>query len=177
MERMILEAMPNARKQALRDRGGLETDDAIGIAYLTLVEAAPRFDPTRGVTFWQFARRRITGALKDAMRKVSTTHRRPGAVEAQVLTVDDRERPIDVPDPRNLEARVIAHVCVARAVKATKSTVKRSGVIGRGYAVACLMAADWTSSDIRRAMPEMSHGLMGVTKHWAMAKMRQELGA
>lgn len=178
---MIVDAMPNARKHALRKRGGLDTDDAIGIAYLTLVEIAPRYDPRRNVTFWQFARQRITGALKDAMRKLSTTKRRPGAVEAEMFAIGApvpwlQEDVLDVQDPRNFENRFIAHVCVARAVGATKPSANRAGMTGRRYAIACLMAAGWNGEDIYSVMP-MSYGLMGVTRHGAMTKMRQELGA
>jgi hypothetical protein len=177
MERLILEAMPNARKEALRNRGAMDPDDAIGIAYLTLVEIAPRFNPTRGVTFWQFARLRVAGAIKDAMRRafqVTGTYDKLKAIEC--LTLDDPERPVSLPDEGcRIDSQVIAHVCVARAVRATKPRQHHVGMSGRGYAVACLLAAGWNTGDIRVEMG-MPHSLMGATRSWAMAKMRRELG-
>lgn len=67
-DELILNAMPDAKLTALRFRGMLDPDEAVSLAYCTLVEIAPRFDPARGVTFWTFARPRIIGTLKDQMR-------------------------------------------------------------------------------------------------------------
>jgi hypothetical protein len=176
MERMILDAMPNARLQALRNRGPLEPDDAIGIAYLTLAEVAPRFDPTRGSTFWQFARLRVVGALKDQMRKYAVSGTRNNLAAVEVVTLDDEERPVAIPDGCNIEDRIIARVCVRRAVAGLKPRQAHAGMSGRGYAVACLLAAGWSTGDIRTEM-QISHNRMGAAKTYAMLRMRQELGA
>jgi RNA polymerase sigma factor FliA len=47
----------------------VDRDDAIGAAELGLVEAAQKFDPSRGVLFKTFAYYRIRGAIYDALRK------------------------------------------------------------------------------------------------------------
>ena len=47
----------------------VDRDDVIGAAELGLVEAAQKFDPTRGVLFKTFAYYRIRGAIYDALRK------------------------------------------------------------------------------------------------------------
>jgi RNA polymerase sigma factor (sigma-70 family) len=43
-------------------------DELQATAYLALVEAAQTFDPSRGVNFATFARRRVRGALRDCQR-------------------------------------------------------------------------------------------------------------
>lgn len=48
--------------------GSIHLDDLIGAAEEGLVEAALRFDPSRGVPFEAFARIRIRGAIVDAVR-------------------------------------------------------------------------------------------------------------
>ena len=47
----------------------VEIDDLVGWGHMGLVEAAARFDETRGVTFRTFAHRRIQGAMFDGIRK------------------------------------------------------------------------------------------------------------
>ena len=47
----------------------VDRDDVIGAAELGLVEAAQKFDPSRGVLFKTFAYYRIRGAIYDALRK------------------------------------------------------------------------------------------------------------
>jgi RNA polymerase sigma factor for flagellar operon FliA len=48
----------------------VDKDDVIGAAELGLVEAAQRYDPSRGVVFKTYAYYRIRGAIYDAMRKM-----------------------------------------------------------------------------------------------------------
>lgn len=47
----------------------VDLDDLIGWGHMGLVEAARRFDVSRGVRFRTFAHRRIRGAMIDGMRK------------------------------------------------------------------------------------------------------------
>lgn len=68
-EDLIVSAMPRARTMAVKYRGSLDPDEAISLAWFTLVEIAPRFDPTRGVKFNTFASSRIIGAIKDKQRE------------------------------------------------------------------------------------------------------------
>jgi RNA polymerase sigma factor FliA len=56
--------------EVLRKYPALDRDDVIGAAELGLVEAANKFDPTRGVLFKTFAYYRIRGAIYDSLRKM-----------------------------------------------------------------------------------------------------------
>lgn len=47
----------------------VEIDDLIGAGHMGLMEAAARYDPSRGVTFRTFAHRRIRGAMLDGLRR------------------------------------------------------------------------------------------------------------
>ena len=47
----------------------LDTDELLASGHEGLVQVAARFDPTRGVPFEFLARRRIDGAIRDAIRK------------------------------------------------------------------------------------------------------------
>jgi len=61
--------MPMAQRAAsLFVRRESDRDDLLGVAYLALVEAANRFDPSRGVAFPVYARPLIVGALIDHQR-------------------------------------------------------------------------------------------------------------
>lgn len=68
-EDLIVSAMPRARTMAVKYRGSLDPDEAISLAWFTLVEIAPRFDPRRGIKFMTFASPRIVGAIKDRQRE------------------------------------------------------------------------------------------------------------
>jgi len=73
---LVLENMQYAKNIAvsdsLRSVGFLDpawdADEAISCAYLGLVEAAARFDPSRGASFKTFAKHRIAGAIRDGAR-------------------------------------------------------------------------------------------------------------
>jgi RNA polymerase sigma factor for flagellar operon FliA len=57
-----------ARHAACRVPAGAAREEAISAGLLGLVEAADRFDPSRGVPFDAFARRRVLGAVLDFLR-------------------------------------------------------------------------------------------------------------
>jgi RNA polymerase sigma factor FliA len=57
-------------------RTNLEVDDLIGWGCLGLLEAADRYDPTRGVRFRSYAHARIRGAMLDAIRLHHGRHSR-----------------------------------------------------------------------------------------------------
>lgn len=61
---------------AYRLPGYVDLDDLTGAAILGLVEAARRFDPSRGVPFEPWALQRIRGAILDAARSADTASRR-----------------------------------------------------------------------------------------------------
>lgn len=165
MERLILEAMPNARKEALRNRGAMDPDDAIGIAYLTLAEVAPRFDPTRGVSFWQFARVRIAGAIRDAGRgnQALGNFRTTGKLEA--VSLDSDEAPvIPVSDSIDLRLRAVdLERCVAKLRRGKQS-----------YAVAKLLIAGWDDDTIK-AFTRMNAGTYDATKAFVVRRLKEEI--
>jgi RNA polymerase sigma factor for flagellar operon FliA len=50
-------------------------DDLVGAGNLGLLEAARRFDPSRGASFGAFARHRIRGAITDSLREIDSISR------------------------------------------------------------------------------------------------------
>ena len=61
-----------ARKLAAKfynNRGHLEFDEILSFATMGLVDAASRFDPSRGLKFTTFAGPRIVGSILDGLRK------------------------------------------------------------------------------------------------------------
>lgn len=71
-ERRIVEHVPLVRQIALRMSrrfpSHLELDELASIGMVGLIEAADRFDASRGVPFAAFAELRVRGAIVDAMR-------------------------------------------------------------------------------------------------------------
>lgn len=66
-----------ARRIAHRlPRESVSLDDLVGHGHIGLVEAHQRFDPQRGVPFDLFARRRVRGAIFDALRAQGFLKRR-----------------------------------------------------------------------------------------------------
>jgi RNA polymerase sigma factor for flagellar operon FliA len=59
-----------------RVSGHVELDELIALGNAGLVEAAQRFDPTRGIPFRQFAWYRVQGAIVDGLRRATTLPRR-----------------------------------------------------------------------------------------------------
>ncbi len=55
-----------ARRHA--ERCSFEIEELQATAYLALVEAAQRYNPSRGIRFATFARHRIDGAIRDTIR-------------------------------------------------------------------------------------------------------------
>ncbi len=54
-----------------RKSGDLELNDLCQLAYAGLLQALDRFDPSRGIPFRPFARRRISGSILDGLVHVS----------------------------------------------------------------------------------------------------------
>lgn len=57
-------------------RGFVGEDDLVSWGSLGLMEAARRFEPTRGVPFQHYARHRVRGAMVDGMREAHETPQR-----------------------------------------------------------------------------------------------------
>ena len=63
----------------------VEIDDLIGWGHMGLVEAAERYDATRGVRFRTYAHHRIRGAMLDGLRKEYGTMNAGSAVEEHAV--------------------------------------------------------------------------------------------
>lgn len=83
-------------------------DDLVSAGMLGLVQAAKTWDPTRGVTFDRFARRRIQGALLDELRQRDWASRsvRANARRLQAAAVDITARTGEAPDAAQLSAEM-----------------------------------------------------------------------
>ena len=66
-------------------------DDVIGEAHLALVEMAGRYDSTRNVEFWPFARQRVRGAILNAFYRRSIDQ----PLQETLFSVEPTERRID----------------------------------------------------------------------------------
>ena len=64
-----------AQRLAQRLPPQVESNELMGVGVLGLVEAANRFQPSLGVPFDAFARRRIQGAMLDALRNLDSVPR------------------------------------------------------------------------------------------------------
>lgn len=65
-----------ARQMAARAPVRVDLDDLVGAGTVGLLEAAQRYDQARGVSFVDFARRRVKGAMIDALRATAPSSRR-----------------------------------------------------------------------------------------------------
>lgn len=57
-------------------RADLDREDFLQVAMMGLLEAIPRYDQSRGVSFRSFAARRVRGAVLDLLRKFDTLSRK-----------------------------------------------------------------------------------------------------
>jgi hypothetical protein len=171
-EEMIVNAMPRAKRTALVHRGKLDPDDAVSIAYFTLVKVAPRFEPARGFTFWTFAEPRIVGALLDAMRAncaVSCSRKQLNSIET--FSLNDRDKPLIDRPVKSHEDAVLARVFILRGLQFLKAKSRKNG---RTIQIATMMAAGWDSVSIRDHLG-VSDNLMGQAKTFIRSNMRLAL--
>jgi len=75
-----------ASRLAHRVPSHIELGELISVGMMGLVEAARRYEPSRGVPFDAFARRRIQGAMVDALRALDST---PRSVRKQRRDIDN----------------------------------------------------------------------------------------
>jgi RNA polymerase sigma factor for flagellar operon FliA len=78
----------------------IEVDDLVGSGMLGLIDAAEKFDPSRGIRFRTYAERRIRGAILDHLRSLDwaprSLRRRARELEtAQAQLERDRGRAVD----------------------------------------------------------------------------------
>ncbi|HVG56881.1 MAG TPA: RNA polymerase sigma factor FliA [Vicinamibacterales bacterium] len=73
-----------ASRLAHRVPSHIELSELISVGMMGLVEASRRFEPSRGVPFDAFARRRIHGAMVDALRELDSTPRSVRKLRRQI---------------------------------------------------------------------------------------------
>jgi RNA polymerase sigma factor for flagellar operon FliA len=107
-------------RQLARELGrSAELDDLRAMGHQGLLEAARRFDESRGVTFRRFANYRVRGAMLDGVRKSAPlprrAHARIRALEAALLVAetnaeDAASGPLGAADPRASEQKLTEHL-------------------------------------------------------------------
>ncbi len=85
---LVLQHMPLvkalASRLAHRVPSHIELNELISVGMMGLVEASRRYEPSRGVPFDAFARRRIHGAMVDALRGLDSTPRSVRKLRRQI---------------------------------------------------------------------------------------------
>jgi RNA polymerase sigma factor for flagellar operon FliA len=97
-DRLVLEYAPLvktlARRLARRLPSTVDVDDLMSIGMVGLIEAAGRYRPTLGVPFDAFARRRVHGAMLDALRDLDwaprSMRRRQRDIDAAIAALQQR---------------------------------------------------------------------------------------
>ena len=160
-----MNAMPEAALTARRIAGNcLGPEEAVSVAYFTLVAVAPRYDPARGIPFWGFARQRVIGALQDEMRKSLVGNWRTG--HGGIVAMDDGEgHPVEIPTPPTVN---LADAKIRQAAMRLRKRGKRT------YIFAQMLAAGWPSTDIQKAM-RMSWSLYSQTRDRVLRLMREAM--
>ncbi|HEX9295804.1 MAG TPA: sigma-70 family RNA polymerase sigma factor [Polyangiaceae bacterium] len=108
-------------RQLARELGrSAELEDLRAMGHQGLLEAARRFDETRGVSFRRFANYRVRGAMLDGVRKSAPlprrAHGRIRALEAALLVAESAAEdaaPVSVPrtpDARASEQKLTEHL-------------------------------------------------------------------
>lgn len=60
---------------AKRHAGRVDKEDLVSLGAIGLMQAAERFDPSRGIKFYTFAKKRVAGAMSDGIRGLDTLSR------------------------------------------------------------------------------------------------------
>jgi len=80
----------------------VELEEFLSVGYMGLIDAVLRFDPEKGKDLETFARIKVRGAMRDAVRKVAKDARRRGIGGAESNEEDDPmgllRAPLDVAD-------------------------------------------------------------------------------
>lgn len=88
-------AVPMAKAMCRKAGGKWEASDLMAEAAIGLMQAADRWDPSRGVRFGAYARMRVRGAMRDFLKKRADTVR--GAGDGQALSLDAGDEAEDSP--------------------------------------------------------------------------------
>src|SRR5262245_33177302 len=83
-----------ARRVAAKLPSSVDADDVQGAGMIGLLDAAQKFDPTRGIDFRTYAEVRVHGAILDYLRSLSWAprgmHRRAKQVDAARSTIEQK---------------------------------------------------------------------------------------
>jgi len=139
-------------------RMGLDPEECVSAAYQALVDSAPRFDPSRGFSFWSFVRPRVAFALLDILRAYDQlTGSRYVHTEIIELPANLAERPTEMPDLTR-DTRVLSKA-IAALDPVSQARIRRYAIAdasqGNPYSEAIheefgLSRADWQNE--RRAI-------------------------
>ncbi|MEF8794591.1 FliA/WhiG family RNA polymerase sigma factor [Thiohalorhabdus sp.] len=96
----------HAERLAPRLPNGLERDDLLNAGMVALIQAAGKFDPSRGVQFRTYADYRVRGAMIDEMRRAdwmgTETRRRAHVLEDAFATLEQKHgRPAQAEEVAN----------------------------------------------------------------------------
>ncbi|MEF8794499.1 FliA/WhiG family RNA polymerase sigma factor [Thiohalorhabdus sp.] len=84
----------HAERLVMRLPNGLERDDLLNAGMVALIQAAAKFDPSRGVQFRTYADYRVRGAMIDEMRRAdwmgTETRRRAHVLEDAFATLEQK---------------------------------------------------------------------------------------
>ena len=86
----LVKAMPSRLRRRLPSQ--VEVSELVSVGVLGLIDAATRYQPTLGVPFDAFARRRIHGAMLDALRSLDWVPRSVRKLQRQSEEVTTRLR-------------------------------------------------------------------------------------
>ena len=157
----MVEAM--ARSLAARLPPPADVDELVSAGQLGLVEAAGRYDPLRGVSFADFARPRVRGAMLDTLRALAPSSRGARRLRREV---DETARTLGHRLGRAPETEEVAsalgidlgtlHGRVAAALPLRTVSLDDLGVDeGRGSRVARALASPGASADERLLAEEV----------------------
>jgi RNA polymerase sigma factor (sigma-70 family) len=93
-EKLITDHLPLVRQvsehlRASWRESGLEIDDLVSCGTVGLIQAADRFDPTRGVSFKTYAELVIKGAIRDGVSRGTNWFGRRAAGSTTVIHLED----------------------------------------------------------------------------------------
>jgi RNA polymerase sigma factor for flagellar operon FliA len=143
----------------------IDFDDLVGAGNLGLVEAARRFNPSRGASFATFARHRIRGAIADILRKLDPVshylRRQQKTAERTIsaLTVTKRRPPTEREIARRLRLRMDDWRKLSRTLYEAGCSV--NGFASQGTVPLDYLASRGPDPERQAAAAELRHMLGG----------------
>jgi RNA polymerase sigma factor for flagellar operon FliA len=158
-----------AQRLSRRLPAQVEIDELVSVGVLGLIEAASRYQPTLGVPFEAFARRRIHGAMLDALRGLDWAPRTMRRLRRDVDATIARLRHESGREPTEAE--------IATAMNFSASEFDRAMEDLRGLEVALLTPLDKNGSDGEMRFDVAIDPDEGPAAQLERAELRQRLAA